>query len=94
MVSLSPDPLPLTPLPGTLLSASVYERCSGDCAPGRSSPAFAGAGYGREPVKPKGRNRKPQPASPSLFEWVLTADPYDTEGGHPLVSVPSVKQPL
>ena len=24
-----------------------------------------------EPVKPKGRSRKPQPATASLFEWAL-----------------------
>ena len=27
-----------------------------------------------EPVKPKGRKRKPQPASLSMFEWVLTLE--------------------
>ena len=27
-----------------------------------------------EPVKPKGRSRKPQPASASLFEWALSAE--------------------
>ena len=27
-----------------------------------------------EPVKPRGRNRKPQPATPSLFEWALTLE--------------------
>ena len=27
-----------------------------------------------EPVKPKGRSRKPQPATPSLFEWALTLE--------------------
>ena len=27
-----------------------------------------------EPVKPKGRSRKPKPASPSLFDWALTLE--------------------
>ena len=27
-----------------------------------------------EPVKPKGRSRKPQASSPSLFEWALTLE--------------------
>ena len=27
-----------------------------------------------EPVKPRGRSRKPQPASASLFEWALTVE--------------------
>ena len=27
-----------------------------------------------EPVKPKGRGRKPQPAAASLFEWALTVE--------------------
>ena len=27
-----------------------------------------------EPVKPKGRSRKPQPATPSMFEWALTLE--------------------
>ena len=27
-----------------------------------------------EPVKPKGRSRNPQPATPSLFEWALTLE--------------------
>ena len=27
-----------------------------------------------EPVKPKGRGRKPQPATLSMFEWALTLE--------------------
>ena len=27
-----------------------------------------------EPVKPKGRGRKPQPATPSLFDWALSLE--------------------
>ena len=27
-----------------------------------------------EPVKPKGRGRKPQPAALSMFEWALTVE--------------------
>ena len=34
----------------------------------RPSPGQAMA---EEPVKPKGRSRKPQPASTSLFEWAM-----------------------
>ena len=31
-----------------------------------------------EPVKPKGRSRKPQPASTSLFEWALSFEKETT----------------
>ena len=27
-----------------------------------------------EPVKPKGRSRKPQPAATSLFDWALSLE--------------------
>ena len=27
-----------------------------------------------EPVKPRGRSRKPQPATASLFDWALTLE--------------------
>ena len=27
-----------------------------------------------EPIKPKGRGRKPQPATLSMFEWALTLE--------------------
>ena len=33
-----------------------------------------------EPVKPKGRRRKPKPASTSLFEWALSSE-KEREGG-------------
>ena len=36
-----------------------------------------------EPVKPKGRSRKPQPATASLFEWAVSVQQKD---GKELVS--------
>ena len=34
-----------------------------------------------EPVKPKGRGRKPQPAAASLFEWALSLGPNPPKDG-------------
>ena len=43
-----------------------------DEAPEPQQSLFSWAEFmAEEPVKPKGRSRKPQPASPSLFEWAL-----------------------
>ena len=43
-----------------------------DEAPEAQQSLFSWAEFmAEEPVKPKGRSRKPQPASTSLFEWAL-----------------------
>ena len=40
--------------------------------PGLQQSLFSWAEFmAEEPVKPKGRGRKPQPAATSLFEWAL-----------------------
>ena len=37
-----------------------------------------------EPVKPKGRGRKPQPAATSLFEWALVEQEREEEPDAPI----------
>ena len=37
-----------------------------------------------EPVKSKGRNRKPQPATLSMFEWALTLEQEQEEEEEPV----------
>ena len=46
-----------------------------DEAPEPQQSLFSWAEFmAEEPVKPKGRSRKPQPSSPSLFEWALALE--------------------
>ena len=46
-----------------------------DEAPEPQQSLFSWAEFmAEEPVKPKGRGRKPQPAAASLFEWALTVE--------------------
>ena len=46
-----------------------------DEAPEPQQSLFSWAEFmAEEPVKPKGRGRKPQPAATSLFEWALTVE--------------------
>ena len=46
-----------------------------DEAPEPQQSLFSWAEFmAEEPVKPKGRGRKPQPAAASLFEWALTLE--------------------
>ena len=46
-----------------------------DEAPEPQQSLFSWAEFmAEEPVKPKGRSRKPQPSSPSLFDWALTLE--------------------
>ena len=46
-----------------------------DEAPEPQQTLFSWAEFmAEEPVKPKGRGRKPQPAAASLFEWALTVE--------------------
>ena len=46
-----------------------------DGAPEPQQSLFSWAEFmAEEPVKPKGRGRKPQPAAASLFEWALTVE--------------------
>ena len=46
-----------------------------DEAPKPQQSLFSWAEFmAEEPVKPKGRSRKPQPLSPSLFDWALTLE--------------------
>ena len=46
-----------------------------DEAPEPQQSLFSRAEFmAEEPVKPKGRSRKPQPATASLFEWALTVE--------------------
>ena len=43
-----------------------------DEAPEPQQSLFSWAEFmAEEPAKPKGRSRKPQPSSPSLFDWAL-----------------------
>ena len=46
-----------------------------DEAPEPQRSLFSWAEFmAEEPVKPKGRSRKPQPATLSMFEWALTLE--------------------
>ena len=46
-----------------------------DKAPEPQQTLFSWAEFmAEEPVKPKGRSRKPQPATPSLFDWALSLE--------------------
>ena len=53
-------------------AVEVNGNCHSDEAPEPQQSLFSWAEFmAEEPVKPKGRGRKPQPAAASLFEWAL-----------------------
>ena len=55
--------------------APVNGNGHSDEAPEPQQSLFSWAEFvAEEPVKPKGRGRKPQPAAASLFEWALTVE--------------------
>ncbi|MDE2780610.1 MAG: hypothetical protein OXI91_13180 [Chloroflexota bacterium] len=45
--------------------------CHGDEAQEHQQSLFSWAEFMAEPVKPKRRNGKPQPATRSMFEWAM-----------------------
>ena len=56
-------------------AVEVNENGHSDEAPEPQQTLFSWAEFmAEEPVKPKGRGRKPQPAAASLFEWALTVE--------------------
>ena len=60
-------------------------RLPGERAQQQQSLLSWGEFMAEEPVKPKGRSRKPQPATGSLFDWALT---LEQERQEVLVSAP------
>ena len=60
------------PVPSEVPAAGVDEAGHRDEADEPQRSLFSWAEFmAEEPVQPKGRSRKPQPASTSLFEWAL-----------------------